>query len=336
MTGANGFVGRHVCEAFLAAGWHVAGGVRRPEAEATLPAGVCPVTLDFDAATDDDLEASVEGIDVVVHLVARTHILNDRAANPLEVYRQANVATTRRLARACLARGVSRLVYMSSIQVVGDGGPSPYTETTTCEPQHPYGISKLEAERALCEEVRGTKLETVILRPPLVYGPHVLANFLRLMKLARLGVPLPLSSIRNQRSLVFVKNLADAVCVAAVHASAAGEVFHVADTLPLSTGEMVARLARLQGARSMQFPVPTGLLRWAGRLLNRQGEVARFTGSLTVSTDKIRQSLNWTPPYDTNEGLRQTVAWFEVERATAAQHDPGPDSASEHAPARAA
>jgi nucleoside-diphosphate-sugar epimerase len=314
VTGANGFVGKPLCAALLASGHEVRALIRRDEALRALPEGAEAVVLPrLDESTD--WSQALSNADAVVHLVARTHVLEDKAADPLSAYRATNVGLTEALVRAAIAAGVRRFVFMSSIKAAGENADAPYSETMTPQPQDAYGVSKLEAEGRLLELSAGTGLEPVVLRPPLVYGPGVKANFLRLMKALDRGLPLPLGAVRNARSMVYVGNLASAVAAALTHPGAAGEMFHVADRETLSTSELLLCLGALLGRPARLLPVPAGLLRLGGRALNKQGEMDRLLGSLTVSTEKIHRSLGWSAPYPVQEGLEETVDWFRSLRA---------------------
>lgn len=309
VTGANGFVGRPLCRRLISAGWRVHGCIRRIETAATLPCGVQPVVVP-DISDRMNWSPLLDGVDAVVHLVARTHVLHDTADDPMAAYRRINVIGTGQLLDACIRSGVSRFVFMSSIKAVGEGSPTTYTEATPCRPEDPYGISKREAENLVMETARGRSLRPVILRPPLIYGPEVRGNLLRLLHITHRGVPLPLRWIKNARSMVFVENLASAVEAVLVHPAASGEIFHVADEQSISTPELITCLAELQGRRARLLPCPAWLLRLAGTVLRRQDEVSRLVGSLTVSSRKLRERLQWSPPYSVDEGLRRTVAWF--------------------------
>lgn len=314
LTGANGFVGRRLSQELRANGWRVREVVRRPsEIESS---GVESVQIE-DIAAHPDWSEILQNVDVVVHLAARAHVMNDRGSNPLDLYRTVNVSGTARLAEASLEAGVRRFVYVSSVKAVGEGeysppgSPSPiYTEETPCRPQDAYGISKLEAEQAMLQAARGGGMETVIVRPPLVYGPEVRANYLRLMKAVAHGIPLPLGAVQNARSMVYIGNLAHALSLSCEHPNAAGETFLVADGEPLSTRELVERMGRAMERPARLFPVPVSFLRLAGRALGRLDEVDRLVGSLVVSTARIRERLGWIPPYTEDEGLRETANWL--------------------------
>ncbi len=246
----------------------------------------------------------------MTHLAGRAHVTKEESADPLGAYREINVEGTRRLAEACAGVGVRRLVFVSSVKAVGEGSPVAYTEENPCRPEDAYGVSKMEAEDALAEVSARTVLEVVVLRPPLVYGPGVKANFRRLMGLVSKGIPLPLGLVRNERSMVYVRNLTATISSCLEHPAAAGETFFVADGESPSTRELVARMGRLMKRPARLVPVPVFLLRLGGRVTGRAGQVDRLVGTLTVSTAKIRRLLGWSPRFSVDEGLRETVDWY--------------------------
>lgn len=308
VTGASGFVGVHLCSELVATGWSVRAAVRSREAASRLPKGVEPFYVSG-IGPETDWACGLEGIDGVAHLAGRAHVTKE-ASEPLDAYREVNVGGTKRLAEACAEAGVQRLVFVSSVKAAGEGATAAYTEEDPFGPEDAYGVSKMEAERALMEVSARTGLEGVVLRPPLVYGPGVKANFLMLMGLVRRGVPLPFGSVRNERSLVYVGNLVAAVSTCLEHRAAAGQTFFVADDESPSTGELVSRMGRLMKRPAKLVPVPVPLLRLGGRLTGRSGQVDRLVGSLTVSTTKIRRLLDWAPRFSLDDGLRETVDWY--------------------------
>lgn len=309
MTGASGFVGGHLCLELLKAGWTVRAVARSSEAAMALPPGVEPFYVPGIGPQTDWSEA-LEEVDVVAHLAGRAHVTKEESADPLEAYREVNVGGTRRLAEACVEAGVRRLVFVSSVKAVGEGSPVAYTEESPRHPEDAYGVSKMEAEDALAGVAARTGLEAVVLRPPLVYGPGVKANFRSLMGLVKKGVPLPLGLVKNERSMVYVRNLAATISLCLEHPAAAGEAFFVADGESPSTGELVTRMGHLMKHPARLVPVPVPLLKLGGRVTGRSGHVDRLVGSLTVSTAKARRLLGWSPRFSLDEGLRETVDWY--------------------------
>jgi nucleoside-diphosphate-sugar epimerase len=299
VTGARGFVGRPVVEALVAAGHRVTGAVRMQAQGAKTVEGYREVVAG-ELGPDTDWREALAGAAVVVHLAARVHQMQDRAADPLAEFRRVNVEGTRRLAEQAAAVGVKRFIFVSSIKVNGEGtAPGrAYQETDEPAPADPYGISKHEAEEALRQVGARTGLEVVILRPPLMVGRGVKGNLASLAGAIRRGRPLPFGAItENRRSLLDVRNLADAIVCCAVHPRAAGEVFLVSDGVPVSTAELTRRVGKAAGRAPRLMPVPVGLLRIAGRLAGKGAAVGRLTGSLLIDDSKIRTMLDWTPPH---------------------------------------
>ena len=311
VTGSSGFIGGHLCMELSRRGWAVRGTIRRLETRRSLPSEVETVIVDVNR--NDGWPAAVSGVDAVVHLVGRTHVVHDMTNDLLAAYRAINVEGTQRVLKACAEAGVPRFIYLSSIKAVGEGEGSeiPYDETSHCAPEDAYGITKREAEIAVLETAAGTGLETAIVRPPLVYGPGVKGNFLRLLRFVDRGIPFPLGCTHNARSMVFVGNLTSAIAALLDRPTTKETFFHVTDDgEPLSTKELVTRLGYLMGRRVHHIPVPTPLLRLGGGLLGHAGEVRRLVSSLRVSGKRIKEVLNWTPPYTVEQGLAETVAWY--------------------------
>jgi nucleoside-diphosphate-sugar epimerase len=307
VTGATGFVGRAVCGSLAAAARPLRRAVREPESATADAVAVG----DIGAATD--WRRALEGVACVVHLAARTHVMRESAADPLAEYRRANVESTARLARQAAEAGVKRLVFMSSIKVNGESTKQPYTEADQPRPEDAYGISKWETEQALAGIAAATSLEIVVLRPPLVYGPGVKGNFLRLMRLIERGVPLPLASVANRRSLVYVGNLADAVVAATAAPRAAGRTYLVADAEDVSTPALARAIARALGTRARLLPCPALLLELGAALTGRRAEAARLTGSLQVDSSAARRELGWQPRCTLERGLAETARWYHAQ-----------------------
>ena len=264
-----------------------------------------------DLCTITDWPKLLDGVTTVIHLAARTHVLHETEADSLSAYRRINVTATENLAHACAKAGVKRLVFLSSIKVNGESTTSqPFRATDTPQPQDAYGISKCEAEQALFRIASETGLEITVIRPPLVYGPGVKGNFRRLLGIAHRGWPLPLASVHNRRSFVYVENLADAIAACATHPAAAGKTFLVSDGTELSTPQLIRELASRLGARAPLWPCPAWLLQGAATAVGRGAEAARLLGSLQVDSTGIRSELGWVPPFSAAQGLDQTARWF--------------------------
>jgi nucleoside-diphosphate-sugar epimerase len=309
VTGANGFVGRSVCRRGLAAGHTVTALVRRP--------GGCidgvrewvhdaPDFDGLDAAWPTDLAA-----DCVIHLAARVHVLRDESPDPDAAFDATNVAGTLRIAEAARRHGTRRMVFASSIKAIGEGdGGAALSEDAPPDPQDAYGRSKLRAERQLAQFGASAGLEVVVVRPPLVYGPEVRANFLRMMDAVARGVPLPLRSVQARRSVVYVENLADALLRCAVDPRAAGHCFHVADADAPTVPGLLRLVGDALGKPARLLAVPPAALRVAGKLTGRSAAIDRLTGSLQLDTGRIKRVLEWHPPYTTRQGLEATAAWY--------------------------
>ena len=301
VTGATGFVGRAVLARLAASGYATMPAVR---SSAGLPGEQLIGELD----SDTNWTVALNGVDAVVHLAARVHVMHDGENFPQEAFHRVNALGTVRLAEQAAAAGVKRLVFLSSIKVNGEGSPDPYRETDPPAPCDPYAISKWEAEQGLHDIAARTGLEVVILRPPLVYGPGVKANFRRLMDAVRKGIPLPFGSIDNRRSMLYLENLVDAIRVCIEHPAAANKTYLISDGKDVSTPDLVRRLARAMNRPARLLPVSPALLTAAATLLGKRDQVARLLGSLTLDSSAIRRDLGWTPPYTLDDGLRMTVS----------------------------
>ena len=309
VTGATGFVGAHLIPALQGAGWPVRAAVRS-SAGVVLPEGVDRVAVG-DLAQAPDLRDALAGIDVVIHLAGRAHVVRETAADVDRIFRRVNVAATRHLADQAAVAGVRRFVLLSSVKVNGERtGDRPFTEADVPAPEDAYGRSKQEAEQALRAVGAATGLAVAIVRPPLVYGPGVKANFLRLLRLVDRGVPLPLGSVRNQRSLIGVWNLCDLIVACATHPAAAGETFLASDQRDLSTPELIRLIGHALGRPARLFPFPVTALRQAGRLAGQGDAVERLVGSLQVDSTKATRLLGWQPVVGVEEGLRRTGEWY--------------------------
>lgn len=301
LTGATGFVGRGLCERLAReATWEVTGLVRG--ANRDLPPYVRAVRVDDLARAD--LGGVLTGVDAVVHLAARVHVLYDTSADSLAEFRQQNVAATLSVARQAAAAGVKRLIFLSSAKVHGECGR--FSELDVPAPQDAYGISKLEAEIAL-RELASSSFAIVIVRAPLVYGPGVKANFRALARAVARGWPLPLGAVDNRRSFVARDNLVDFLIRCVTHPAAANETFLVSDGEDLSTAELVRRLGRAMGRPVRLLAVPPAILRAGAALLGQRDLALRLLGSLQLDIAKSRDVLHWAPPLSIDDGLRQTV-----------------------------
>jgi len=305
VTGANGFVGQALCAEALVREVAVRGIVR---STFSLLPNVNNIVVDnIDSMTD--WGGGLKGCDVVVHLAARVHVMRDTSDDSLAEFRQVNVACTEHLARSAVAAGVKRFVYVSSIKVNGEETQSgqSYSEQSIPAPQDPYGVSKWEAEQVLHQVAKETGLEVVIVRPPLVYGPDVKGNFAQMISVVAKGLPLPFASVNNKRSLIYVKNLVDALILCATHPAAAGNTYLVSDGEDVSTSDLLRKLAVAMGKKPRLFSCPVVILELAARVFGKSDQVGRLLGSLQVDSSKIRRELGWMPPFSMDDGLKATV-----------------------------
>lgn len=309
VTGATGFVGRHLCARLLAEGWTVRGTLLASKPLDSLAPGVEPVVVE-PLGEETLWSHALADIEVVIHLAGRVHIMDDPSSDPVREFRLVNTEGTRRLADEAVKAGARRLVFISSIKVNGEESDTPYTESSPTQPTDPYGISKWEAEQALRRIEAESGLEVVVIRPTLVYGPGVKGNFINLLKVVKRGIPLPLASVGNKRSLIYVGNLADALTICASHSAAAGKTYLVSDGTDVSTPELIRRTASALGVPARLLPFPAWLMRLGGRLSGKAALVRRLFDSLTVDGSKIRRELGWTPPFTMEQGFAETAKWF--------------------------
>jgi len=307
VTGATGFVGQGLVARLAADGRAFRSAVRECGGGNAVAVG--------DIGPDTDWTAALEGIDAVVHLAGRAHVFGAEA-DALTAFRKINNAGTARLAEQAAHAGVRRFVLVSSVKAAADvTGLKAVTEADAPTPKTPYGLSKLEGERALL--AAAGKMETVILRPPLVYGPGVRANFLALLKLVDRGIPLPLGSVRNLRSLVARDNLADAILTAIDAPGVAGGTFYVTDGAPLSTPDLIRGLAQTLGRSARLFPFPSALLRFPAALIGRADAADSLLGSLVVDDTAFRVAAGWRPPATAAQAFAEVAAWYKRAKGTA-------------------
>lgn len=307
VTGASGFVGRAVRQRLNSMkGAQVRGSVRRACSEE-----VSLVTVG-DLSSQTDWSEALAKVEIVVHTAARVHVMQDVAADPLVEFRRINVEGTLHLARQAASAGVRRFVFISSIKVSGEATQPghPFMAGDAPAPLDAYGISKMEAEQGLREIAAQTDIEVVIIRPPLVYGPGVKANFLTMMRWLARGVPLPLGAIDNRRSLVALDNLVDLIVTCLDHPAAANQTFLVSDGEDLSTTQLLQRMGRALGKPAHLIPVPPVLIKLGAALVGKPAVAQRLCGSLQVDISKTRQLLGWSPPVSVDEGLKKAAQGY--------------------------
>lgn len=311
VTGANGFAGRALCPYLVNQGYKVRGTVREGISTGDRQAEIKSDVVVGDLLGAPDWSEALDGVDTIVHLAGIAHVLKETEGNPSAIYRQINTLGTQKLAQAAVEAGVRRFVFTSTLIVNGISTPErPFRESDPVNPYGAYGKSKWDAEQSLLAVAAESGLETVVVRPPLMYGPGVKGNFLRLLHWVQRGVPLPLASVKNQRSFLGVKNFASLIDHCISHPSAAGEIFLVSDGENLSTPDLIKRLAQHMNRPARLFPMPPAILGAVARLAGQSHAWQKLGGSLVVDVKKSRGLLEWQPPFTVNEGLRETVEWF--------------------------
>jgi len=304
VTGANGFIGRNLCSLLKEKGYFVRGAVRNnvcdvSEADEYIQVGEINESTDWQKALIE--------VDTVIHLAARVHVMSDRDVDPLDAFRKVNVLGTECLARMAAKAGAKRFIFISSVKVNGEGSHQPYTEKDKPKPEDAYGISKREAEDSLTSVAAKSGLKTVILRPSLVYGLGVKANFKNLIRIAGAGLPLPFKGIRNQRSFIYIGNLVDAIATVITHPLAVGETFLVSDGEDISTPALIKMIASAMNKKVILFPLPPAVLKVLSTLAGQGEAMVKLTGSLRIDSSKIRNLLGWKPPFTLEEGITETV-----------------------------
>ncbi len=306
VTGATGFVGGAVvCKLIDDGSDAVRAAVRQlsdklPDAVAQLCVG--------DLAAGTSYTQALQGVDVVIHAAARVHVMSDDATDPLTEFRKVNVDGTLNLARQAARAGVKRFIFISSIKVNGEEtGNQPFRPDDNIDTKDPYGLSKWEAEQGLFKLAEETGMEVVVIRPPLIYGPGVKANFEKMIGWVNKGVPLPLGSVHNQRSLLALDNLVSFILHCMYHPNAANEVFLIADAEDVSTTELLRKVAHALGKKACLLPVPEQLMRMLARLLGKQDIVNRLFGSLQVDSSKACEMLGWEPVTTMNAQLKKMM-----------------------------
>ncbi|MGL4499639.1 MAG: NAD-dependent epimerase/dehydratase family protein, partial [Planktothrix sp.] len=315
------FVGQHLSCSLVSEGHNVYGTIRKNKDIGKLSAEIQPVLTG--SLTSPLPEEFLTNIGAIIHLAGRVHQMTDVNNNDaLTLYRQINTEATINLAKQAASIGIRRFIYLSSIKVHGEKQEKSntlYTEQDICHPSDAYAQSKWEAEQLLNQLAQETSLEIVILRPPLIYGSDVQTNFLKLINLVKNGIPLPFGKVNNSRSLVYVGNLTDAIITCLTHPNAKNQTFLISDGEDLSTPDLIRKIAYYLDCPCNLLPVPPSLLKVAGnlgdlgeKLLRRSlplntPTIDRLLGSLVVDSSKIRNTLNWEPPFTIDEGLQQTL-----------------------------
>lgn len=322
VTGASGFVGAALLDDLSRQGFRVLAAVRSQSKVRDLPPGVTPVLVPDanDRHAWDAILQQAPGVDTIVHLIARAHMPQD-TDDLLPAYRAVNVGVTSVLLDCAERAGVGRFIYVSSIKALGEATNEIVTEDAPPTPEDAYGATKFEAECLVETVTLRTRIQATVVRPPLVYGPRVRGNFLRLMKAVAHGVPLPLACAHARRSMVYVRNLTDAITTMIKSPSnATFDTFHVTDAQDVTVKELVESLGLALNKPARLLPVPPRVLQLVGAVTGKGAEVGRLIRPFTVSSGKFRTHMAWVPPYTFEQGLTDTVAWFaENHRVPAAQ-----------------
>lgn len=329
VTGSDGFVGTAVCREMLRRRIPVRGCLWQP---ASLPDG-CESIVVGDIGAHTEWNNALVDVEAVVHLAARVHIMDDEAIDPISEFRKTNVEGTRHLAASAAKAGVKRFLYLSSIKVNGEFTehrdaaiyqkalfdpnpiesaivPAVFKETDEPRPKDPYAVSKWEAEKALWEIEARTGMPVTILRSPLIYGPGVKANFLKLVQLVDRGIPLPFGGIHNRRSFLGLTNLADLICLCLKHPAARNELYMACDGDDVATPELIRRIALALGKRPRLLPIPGWMMKLAGTLTGKSAQIGRLCSSLLIDSSKARQRLGWAPPSTMDKELRRIAEWY--------------------------
>ncbi|KTD58774.1 UDP-glucose 4-epimerase [Legionella sainthelensi] len=310
ITGATGFVGKELIPALIQLGHEVRCVVSK-KVEWLETEQVVMKRLEFET----DWSEALVGIDVVIHLAARVHIMKEKTKSVLDEYYKINSIATKNLAEQAAKHQVKRFIFLSSIKVNGEltvDGAS-FSEETKAAPEDPYGQSKLYAEQFLHEISQNFPLEVVIVRPPLIYGPGVKANFLKMLQLVRKRIPLPFASVQNKRHFIYIENLVSALSILVTHPGAANQTYLVADEDSLSVPTLMRLIAKEMNTRVWLIPFPVPVMRYIFQFLGMRNLNTRLFSSLEINSNKIKSQLGWTPPVSSAEGLKKTVAWYQSE-----------------------
>ncbi len=309
VTGANGLIGSALCSVLDDGEHQVIRAVRTSTVPQAIPVG----NLNENTRWGEVLGS---GTDVVVHLAGQVSMMEGEAGVQASQYHRVNTSGTANLARQCIRHGVKRFIFVSTVKVLGEGKSRPYSDDDLAFPADAYAISKWEAEQVLWQIAAETGMEVVVLRPPLVYGPGVKGNFLRLMQAIDNRRPLPFGAIQNRRSLICLENLTDVIRLCLTHPCAADKTFLVSDGDDVSTPELIRRMADSLERRPFLVPVPVSWIKWAGAMLGKQAAVDRLLGSLTVDMAPLQKELGWSPPCTMQAGLAATAQWYRKTRAS--------------------
>ena len=311
ITGANGFIGKFLCKVLNSSDRSICGIVR------TLNTSINSSKIEYvsvgDMSSKINWREHLNGFDCIIHCAGKAHVMNEKKeSKDSNAYHLANTEVTKVLAEQAAEVGVKRLIFLSSVKVNGEStyqinNKQKFSHKDISNPKDPYAISKLEAEKVLWEISSRTGLEVVVVRLPLVYGYGVKGNLVRLIKLLRSRIPLPLSLVNNQRSMIGIDNLVDLLIRCIEHPEASGKTFLASDGEDLSTPELINLIASSMGKKANLFPFPIFILKFIGSILSKSEEINRLVGSLRIDNSYTKEILNWTPPLSAEEGIRRMV-----------------------------
>ena len=301
LTGSNGFLGQYLCQHLAEQSYCILAQTRKPQK--FTHSAVTNINFDL----NDDLDnIDLSQVDVIAHCAGRAHVMNETATSPLDAYRQTNVQGTLNLAKKAVQSGVKRFIYLSSIKVNGEQTTNePFKSSDLVNTDDPYGLSKYEAEQELLKLSKETGLEVVIIRPVLIYGPNVKANFKSMVGLANKKIPLPIGCLDNKRSMVSLYNLVDLIHVCMTHPNAKNEVFLASDQDDISVKQLFEKLAYHQNNNLIILPVPKSLIAFLASLVGKKAMASRLCSELIVDTSKNTQLLGWTAPYTVDTSLQK-------------------------------
>ncbi|HAU1125350.1 TPA: NAD-dependent epimerase/dehydratase family protein [Legionella pneumophila] len=313
ITGATGFIGRSLVPALLSEGHDVRCAVL--QLDSTLQAEQIVIN---NLEVHTDWTDALRNVEIVIHLAARVHIMKEYATSSLDQYCKINSIATKNFVEQAVQNNVKRFIFLSTIKVHGEFSQNnlPFSEDCRTQPEDPYAKSKLYAEQFIQEICQNARMEFVILRPPLVYGPYVKANFLRILQLVDKKWPLPFGSIYNKRTFIYIDNLVSAISAVVSEPSAANQVYLVADDCSWSLTQLVQTLSRKMNTKLFLIPIPVQILIFLFKLCGLKNINTRLFSSLEVSNEKIKSQLGWTPPVSSIDGLEKTVKWYQNEYNT--------------------
>lgn len=301
ITGSNGFLGQYLCQHLAEQSYRILAQTRKPQK--FTHSAVTNINFDL----NDDLDnIDLSQVDVIAHCAGRAHVMNETATSPLDAYRQTNVQGTLNLAKKAVQSGVKRFIYLSSIKVNGEQTTNePFKSSDLVNTDDPYGLSKYEAEQELLKLSKETGLEVFIIRPLLIYGPNVKANFKSMVGLANKKIPLPIGCLDNKRSMVSLYNLVDLIHVCMTHPKAKNEVFLASDQDDISVKQLFEKLAYHQNNNLIILPVPKSLIAFLASVVGKKAMASRLCSELIVDTSKNTQLLGWTAPYTVDTSLQK-------------------------------